>query len=74
MLIRFLFVVACLLLLPNPSLAQRSGPLLAVDTSSPQATIRTFYELTEALEKQRRRRLTRPRSLTWPPKLSAFSI
>jgi MscS family membrane protein len=37
-------------LLPNPSLAQRSGPLLAVDTSSPQATIRTFYELTEALE------------------------
>jgi MscS family membrane protein len=50
MLVRFLYWAVCVLLWPSALLAQGSGPLLAVDTSSPQATVRTFYELTEALE------------------------
>ncbi len=35
---------------PAAVLAQGARPLLPVDTSSPQATLRTFYELTDALE------------------------
>lgn len=50
MLVRLICLAVCMLLWPTALFAQGSGPLLAVDTSSPQATVRTFYELTEALE------------------------
>ena len=36
--------------LPASLHAQEGNPLLAVDTSSPQATMRTFYKLTDAVE------------------------
>lgn len=48
--VRFLYVVVCVFVWPNALLAQGSEVLFAVDTSSPQATVRTLYELTEAIE------------------------
>jgi len=36
--------------LPNVAGAQGANPLLAVDTSSPQATMRTFQHITDAVE------------------------
>lgn len=39
------------LALPSMALAQQVNPLLAVDTTSPQATIRTFQQITDVVEK-----------------------
>ena len=45
-------IIAALLILVYPTApgAQHGNPLLAVDTSSPQGTMRTFFDLTEELE------------------------
>ena len=39
------------LALPSMAGAQQVNPLLAVDTTSPRATIRTFHQITDAVEK-----------------------
>ncbi len=39
------------LALPSMAGAQQADPLLAIDTSSPQATIRSFQQITDAIEK-----------------------
>jgi MscS family membrane protein len=45
-----LFVALVLLVSPSIPRADISNPLLAVDTSSPRSTMRTFFELTDAWE------------------------
>ena len=38
------------LALPSIADAQQANPLLAIDTTSPQATIRSFQQITDAVE------------------------
>lgn len=48
--VQILAIAICAFMWPTSLLAQGSSPLLAIDTSSPQATVRTFFEVTDALE------------------------
>lgn len=50
MIVRVSILAVSLFVWHNVLWAQGIGPLRAVDTSSPQATVRTFFELTDVLE------------------------